>query len=254
MSDIDTLSSENKTFEEMHITDASKLELPSDINGHTVQAYDEELHELISDLLQMGSLVRAVLQASKDIILDHDPDQLELAYQTDVKINELEQKVNTHATTILALRAPVAIDLRMVTASTTIATILERMGDIAKKTFKRTRDLSPDMPDVFANKLGEMIDVTDNMLVLALQSFEQLSISLADQVEPNDDIADEIYQDLLKDLTVAMQEQPDLVPSCIQFILIAKNFERFGDYATKIAKIVCYIKGNDLSEFKSQPE
>ncbi len=212
-----------------------------ELAGHTLKAYDEQLSELESLILQMGARLRVLVLAVKHAVRARSREAVDAARAEDKELNRLELELEHAATVILALQNPLAIDLRFVTSALKISGVLERAGDLAKNTIKRTTGLgaygSPEMLD----KFDRMADVTVSMLDEALVAVKERNADKAIAVWKRDDEVDDLYHAIFQDVQREMQANPKAVEAGTHAVFMAKNIERIADYVTNLAKTVHYI-------------
>ena len=211
------------------------------MNSHIVHSYDEELEHITGLVVKMGLLVRDLVRVAEKSLKDHDTDYVLLAKSTDKKVNSLDSDIEKHATTIIALRQPMAIDLRLAISALKIAVMMERMGDLAKNTVKRASRMHiPPSPAVISN-ISQMADMIATMLEDTMVAFEERDLEKAHAIMMRDDEVDIIYRQMIADLQQDMIQNPSAIPSTMQVVFAVKNIERIGDYVSKIANIIHYI-------------
>lgn len=208
---------------------------------HIVHSYDTELGDLERYMAEMGGLVIDMLKLADRAVKERTEDLAELAQSTDKKINALDTEIEKKATRILALRQPMAIDLRMAVSALRIAVIMERMGDLAKKTAKRAPLIEITLSSEVMSDITNMINLVIEMLEESLDAFQKNDNIRLDDVCLKDVQVDQIYHALKKNLQKAMVDEPEKVPSLMQIIFAIKNIERIGDYVTKVSKLFYYI-------------
>jgi phosphate transport system protein len=189
----------------------------------------------------MGLLVRDMISLAEKSFSEIGTSFVEIAEATDKKVNNYDYEIETQALTILALRQPMAVDLRQVISAFKVAVILERMGDLSKNTTKRASMITTKMPDAISIKIKKMFQIIINMLELALEAFQNSDKAKALMVCEFDGEVDEIYALLMNKLQEEMVTDLKNIPSSMQIIFAIKNIERIGDYVTKFAKIIYYI-------------
>jgi phosphate transport system protein len=211
------------------------------VAGHTVHSYDEELTSITRSISDMGHLVQEMLRLAESALKDTSINLVDTARTTDKKINAYDAEIEHQSVKILALRQPMAVDLRLVSSALKIAVIMERMGDLAKNTVKRASRITSPIPDPILADISKMADIIFVMLSEVLIAFQKTDSAKANEVVIRDYEVDDIYRGLMQTLQNTMMAAPDTVPSVIQLIFAVKNIERIGDYVTKTAKIVHYI-------------
>lgn len=165
------------------------------LSQHTLRSYDQQLERLTQLILEMGGEVRKMIIEAKKTFRSRDEGRVAEAKSADKIINELDQRIEDEAVTVIALQSPMAIDLRFVISVLKITTMLERAGDLAKNTIKRTIKMGDFAPEPITQKLERMADVAAEMLDLALESFDQKDNEKAASVWKRDEEIDELYKE-----------------------------------------------------------
>jgi len=215
---------------------------------HTVKAFTEQLEALSSSVAQMGGLAEAQLADSIDAIAKRDTARAEAVVGADRKVDELQQQIEEQALKVLALRQPMAVDLRETLAAIKIAGELERIGDLAKNIAKRAIVLNREQPIRLAQSLARMGGQSLAQLKLVLDAYSDRDADSAQLVWKQDGEIDEMYNSLFRELLTYMMEDPRTIGLCTHFLFIAKNVERAGDHCTNIAEVVYHmVTGNHLT-------
>ncbi len=208
------------------------------MSEHIVKAYDEELKTLHALIRHMGELTIDQIQKATQSIVKRKEKLAHEVIEKDYQINLLELKVDDLAIRILALRQPVASDLRMVVAALKISNQVERIADYAANIAKRTLLLKDMPPLLAAEKLSDLVKIPKRMIEQALTAFETHNVELALQVWHMDQDVDEHYNAYLLELFDAMVSDPKNIGPCTQLLFAAKNIERIGDQSQNIAEAV----------------
>lgn len=215
-------------------------------NSHTLKSYDQQLSKLTESIVEMGGLVKQMIQNALKSLMEKDPALVDIAIVTDRKINELDQKIEQLATVVLALQNPMAVDLRFVTSALKVAGSLERAGDLAKNTTKRSMKMGNyALPAKMIPTLKSMVDIVVTMLDDALGAIADRNSQKAVAVWKQDDAVDELYHQILTSMQQEMLTDPNNILSCTHVVFAAKNFERIADYAASIAKTVYYVTSGE---------
>ena len=215
---------------------------------HIVKSYDDELKHLNTLISRMGGLVETQLDASIQAVLRRDPEGAEKVVKGDVQIDELETEVEALVVRLLALRQPMAVDLRYIVSALKIAADLERFGDHAKSIAKRAIAISQ-VPRIPAPGLDRMARMVQRMIKDVLDAYLDNDTDKAVKVWRSDAEVDELYNSLFRELLTYMMEDPRNITGCTHLLFIAKNVERMGDHATNIAETVHYqVKGIKLPD------
>jgi len=178
------------------------------MNDHTVKSFDEQLQALSAAVAQMGGLAEAQLAAAIDAIARRDSSAAESAVAGDARIDALQQEIEERALRLLALRQPMAVDLRDTMAAIKIANELERIGDLAKNIAKRALVLNREPPIRLTQSLGRMGKAAQNQLKQVLDAFSSRDAEEAESVWQRDGEIDEIYNSLFRELLTYMMEDP----------------------------------------------
>jgi phosphate transport system protein len=211
------------------------------MNDHTVKSFDEQLQALSGAVAQMGGLAEAQLAAAIDAIARRDSSAAESAVAGDARIDALQQEIEERALRLLALRQPMAVDLRDTLAAIKIAGELERIGDLAKNIAKRALVLNREPPIRLTQSLARMGRAAQNQLKQVLDAFSARDAAEAEAVWRRDGEIDEIYNSLFRELLTYMMEDPRTIGLCTHLLFVAKNIERSGDHCTNIAEVVYHM-------------
>lgn len=218
------------------------------MNEHIVKSFTEQLEALAKNIAQMGGLTEAQLANAIEAIARRDTKLAETAVASDQRVDRLQQAIEDQALKILALRQPMAVDLRNTLAAIKIANELERIGDLAKNIGKRAMVLNREPPIKLAQSLGRMGRQALRQLKGVLDAYSDRDAEAAKTVWRSDEEIDELYNSLFRELLTYMMEDPRIIGLCTHLLFVAKNIERAGDHATNIAETVHYmVTGNYLS-------
>ncbi len=216
---------------------------------HTVKSYDDDIHQLRSLISQMGGLCEAQILASIDALIRRDADAALSVVATDARIDALETEAEALAIRIIALRAPLADDLREIVSCLKITSVLERIGDYAKNIAKRASALAQAAPIEPMVIVPEMARVVASMVKDTLDAFVDRNPDAAAMISHRDMKVDDFYSSLFRSLLTFMMENPQAITPSAHLLFIAKNLERIGDHATNIAEMVYYsATGQHLAE------
>jgi phosphate transport system protein len=217
------------------------------MTDHTVKAFTEKLEALSAGVAQMGGLAEAQLADAVDAIGKRDTALAEGAVGGDRQIDQLQQTIEDQALKLLALRQPMAVDLRETLAAIKIASELERIGDLAKNIAKRAIVLNREQPIRLTQSLARMGRQTLSQLKLVLDAYSDRDAEAAENVWRHDGEIDETYNSLFRELLTYMMEDPRTIGMCTHLLFVAKNIERTGDHATNIAEVVYQmVRGENL--------
>ncbi len=222
--------------------------MPTD-HSHIVKSFDEELAHLSDLISRMGGLAETQLEQSIEALQRRDSSLAEAAIENDRKIDVLHAEVDEMAIRLLALRQPMASDLRHIVTGLKIAPIVERIGDYAKNVSKRAIAINqmPPVKPLFAiPRMGRMVrEMTKDVL----DAFANNDVEKAHEVWMRDAEVDDMYDSLFRELLTYMMEDPRNITPCTHLLFVARNIERIGDLATNIAELIHYqVEGVILDE------
>ena len=211
------------------------------MSDHIVKSFDEQLQALSTAVAQMGGLAEAQLASAIEAIARRDSGAAEDAVAGDGRIDALQAEIEERAMKLLALRQPMAVDLRDTMAAIKIANELERIGDLAKNIAKRALVLNREPPIRLTQSLARMGKAAQNQLKQVLDAFSSRNAEEAESVWQRDGEIDEIYNSLFRELLTYMMEDPRTIGLCTHLLFVAKNIERSGDHCTNIAEVVYHM-------------
>ncbi|MGV6802746.1 MAG: phosphate signaling complex protein PhoU [Ruegeria sp.] len=216
---------------------------------HIVRSFDQELEAVQAHLMRMGGLVEGCLSDAIMALSDKDVALAQQTIKADRAIDELEELVKNDSANIIALRAPTAIDLRMVLATFTIANQLERSGDHAKNIAKRAMTLagSPSLDEVVP-AIARQAQMVQRLLADAMECFIQRNADAAQAIRERDAEVDAMYNNVFRTLLTHMMENPGNITAGMHLHFVAKNLERIGDHATGIAEQTIYLVSGQLPD------
>ncbi len=220
---------------------------------HIYKRYDEELAELKREVLVMGGMVEKMIADAMKSLIEGDAALAKTVIEYDHEVNRKELSIDAKAVDILAMRQPVARDLRFITTALKINTDLERIGDIAVNISERTLELLEEPPLKPYVDLPRMASLAQAMVKDALDSVVEGNVEKARHVMEGDDTVDALYQQIFRELLTHMLADPQAIGRAIRLTFIAKYLERIADHATNIAEMVTYeIEGQDVRHIRSQ--
>lgn len=207
---------------------------------HTVKAFDEDITRLRGLIAEMGGLAEVSVNEAMDALVRGQEDLARTVIQRDKRIDEMEMEVDRLAIRILALRAPMADDLREVIASLKIAGVIERIGDYAKNIAKRVGHIEGRQRFEPLTLLPAMADVASEMVHDVLTAYAARDAEAAREIVLRDAKVDAFYDSIFRNLVSHMVENPTSITTAAQLLFVARNIERIGDHATNIAEQVYY--------------
>ena len=208
---------------------------------HIVKSFDDQLNRLGHVIAEMGGLAEAQLADAMEALLRRDTEKAIQVASADKRIDDLESEVDQLAVSLLALRQPMARDLREVISALKVSSMIERVGDYAKNLAKRTSALAevPPVPPAFT--VGRLGRLAQEMFKEALDSYISRDLERANRVWERDEEADALYTSIFRELLTYMMEDPRNITSCTHLLFVAKNLERVGDHATNIAEMTHFL-------------
>ena len=207
---------------------------------HTVKAFDEDITRLRGLIAEMGGLAEVAIQEAMQALVTGDEELAAGVVERDLKLDRLESEVDELAVRVIALRAPMADDLREIIAALKIAGVVERIGDYAKNIAKRVGRIEGRRRFEPLTLIPAMGEVAAEMVHDVLTAFAARDPVMAREVIAADDKVDAFYDSIFRILVSYMVENPATISSAAQLLFIARNIERIGDHATNVAEMVHY--------------
>jgi phosphate transport system protein len=215
---------------------------------HIVSSYDDELDRLKGEIVRIGDLAVEQLQQAVIALKNGDRALAERVIKADDRIDEMELEISSDVLRVLALRHPMASDLRGVLASLRIASDIERIGDYATNIAKRTLAISDGAVKSAVASVEEMSDYAIGMMRAVRQAYIDHDAEAAMRVRDSDVDLDRRYTRLFRELLTYMLEDPRNITNCAHLLFVAKNVERIGDHVTNIAENICFSVEGTLPE------
>ncbi len=216
-------------------------------NEHIVKSFDDELDHMETIIAEMGGLAEQQLAKAIESLVRRDADLAGRVIADDVLLDRMERDLDTQAMNLLALRQPMAGDLRAVIAGLKTASNLERIGDYAKNVAKRSITLMQSEPVGSASRtIFRMAELVQGMISNVLDAYMQRDADKAADVRARDEEVDQLHTSLFRELLTYMMEDPRNITPCTHLLFIAKNIERMGDHTTNIAEYVHFIAHGDV--------
>ncbi len=210
------------------------------MNDHTVKAFDDDLNRLRGMISEMGSRAAIAIEQATLALDRRDLALAETIVADDKRIDALEAEVEKLVVTTIALRAPMADDLRMMIAALKIAAVLERVGDYAKSIAKRVPVLGDQRAIDATPMLMSMSEIVCEMLRDVLAAYVGNDAPAAQEVSGRDKRVDDFYNSIFRASITYMMENPRSISESAHLLFVAKNLERAGDHATNVAEMVYY--------------
>lgn len=222
---------------------------------HIVASFDNDLDQVQAKISEMGGIAEELLRDALESVQSRDAALARRVIDRDKAVDALEFELEEMIVKIIALRQPVANDLRVLIAAMKIASTLERVGDLSKNIAKRAIPLSTARPVKLTNSIVRMGRATQMQLSGVLNAHAARDVGLAVQIWNQDFELDEMYNAIFREVTTYMVEDSRLIGVGAQLMFIAKNLERIGDHTTQISEMVHYIvKGEVLGDDRPKGE
>lgn len=218
-------------------------------NEHIVRSYEEQLKRLRELVARMGGLAERQVADSANALIRRDVEQATTVIGRDGEIDALEREIENFCVRLLALRQPMAADLRLIVAAMKVSTDIERIGDYARNAAKRAIVVSQQPQLGSLNGFQWMAKLVQENLKEAIDALVKEDAAAAERVWAADAPVDDIYNGIFREMLTHMMEDPRNITAATHLLFIAKNFERIGDHATNIAETVHYaVLGHTLPE------
>ena len=223
------------------------------MSDHTLTAFDQDLEALAAEVGRLGELAMAEVADAVAALIHGDADLAAQVVERDGRLDELELEIEERAVRLVALRQPVADDLRRALSAMKMASNLERCGDLAKNIAKRAMVIGAgEITPTLLRPIERMGELVLKRLGAALAAYAEDDLVAAGEVWSRDGEVDEHYESLFRELLTYMMGDPRLIASGAHLLFVAKNLERIGDHATNIAEIVHYE--NTGEQLTSRPK
>ncbi len=227
----------------------------SDQPDHLVRSFDAELNRLRAMITEMGGMVETQVALATQAILQRDPAAATRAVEDDMKVDALERTIEQLVIQLLALRQPMAADLRHIVAALKMTGDLERIGDYAANAAKRSIVLSQYPMGYSFSGLAHMLQLVQAQLKAIIDAIGNADAEQAIAVWKGDARIDDVYNTVFRELITYMMEDPRNITSCAHLLFIAKNLERIGDHTTNIAETVHYaVTGQVLMDARPKSD
>lgn len=207
---------------------------------HTLKAFDEDLNRLRALISEMGGLAEYAIGEAMRCLIQRDVEGAMKVVEDDKKLDALEIETERRVVQLIALRAPMAGDLRDVVAALKISGVVERIGDYAKNISRRVPQLENAGKIEPLSLLPEMARIATQMVHDVLDAFVNRDAEAAVRVAERDEAVDDFYDSIFRTLLTFMMENPNNIGQAAHLLFVAKNLERVGDHATNIAEMVYY--------------
>lgn len=202
--------------------------------------FDTELLNLNNQLIGMGTLVEEAIKNAVKIIVSNDQELLEKSREQEELINSAEKKIQNHCLRLLLHQAPVANDLRGISAALKMITDLERIGDQAIDIVEMSQYIKNRNNVISVTHIDEMAKQASKMVTFSIDAFVKKDFELAKSVSESDDIIDGLFDKVKVETVEIIERDKALSEEAIDLMLIAKYLERIGDHAVNIAEWVAF--------------
>ena len=222
-------------------------------HDHIVKSFDTELARLTGEIVAMGELSAVQLDNAIDALGKRDSRAAQRIVDNDDALDSQERGISQDVLRLLALRQPMARDLREALAALRIASDIERIGDYAANIAKRSMTLNLSAPVPLVASLPALVKVAGDMVRDVLGAYRNRDATAARVVWERDSQLDTLYDGLFRELLTHMMEDPRSITACTHLLFIAKNLERIGDHATNIAENVWFVVHGTAMKGHSDP-
>ncbi|KAB8129533.1 phosphate signaling complex protein PhoU [Gracilibacillus oryzae] len=211
------------------------------------ESFESEIHHLEQLIIKLARRTKEQLQLAVQTLYDCDVEKAREVIQNDKELDKLDMQINEEAVVLIARQQPVATDLRRLIVALRISSDLERMADNAKNIAKSATHLGENHGITVHPSIREMEAIASEMIDLAISSYENEDISLARKLSELDDMVDNMYSSMLRELLEVSATEPQSIQHVMQMAFSGRYVERIGDHATNIGEDVTYlVKGKSL--------
>jgi phosphate transport system protein len=215
--------------------------------------FQVELEQLKAKLLEMSALVESAIYRSVQGVVEKNAELAQLVIKNEARVNELEIEIDDMAIGLLALQAPMATDLRFITAALKINNDLERMGDLAVSMAEAALALVDEPSIRPLIDIPHIAGLAQGMVRKSLDAFVTRDEDLARSVLASDDAVDNLRTASFHELTSFMSKNPEHIQQALRLLSVVRNLERIADHATNIAEDVLFmVKGIDVRHHNEQ--
>jgi phosphate transport system protein len=212
---------------------------------HTAKAFDDDMDHIRGMIAEMGARAETAVNNAMKALMENDKALAQTTREDDKIIDRLEAEVEKLVVQTIALRAPMADDLRELVAALKIAAVVERIGDYAKNISKRVGQLETNNFLSSNDQLRRMGDIAGEMVRNAMQAYANRDIELARAVTIRDDAVNQLYKNLFVDFIGFVAKNPQSATEIAHLLYISKNLERVGDHSTNWAHMIYFTETGD---------
>lgn len=202
--------------------------------------FDTELENLNLELIKMGSLIETAIETSSKALINQDIELVYKVNELEKEIDEMEKTIESHCLKLLLQQQPVASDLRIISTALKMITDMERIGDNAEDIAEIAKFMVNQKFIKDLVHIPQMAEATISMVKRSVDAFVSKDLELAKEVCKDDDIVDNLFRVIRKELIEKIQEKEENGEQAIDLLMIAKYFERIGDHAENIAEWVIF--------------
>jgi phosphate transport system protein len=214
---------------------------------HTVKSYEEQLQKLTNDLVVMGGNCETALGNSIKSLCNNDNTIADTVINNDAVIDNFESQIEQEVVDLIALRQPMAIDLRETVTALKISSDLERIGDLAKNISKRTKLINGKLPDNLSQSIDRVGSMVQKQLKLVLDSYTNRSPEIALDVWEKDEEVDNLTNLCMEEVIKHIKSGSENIDHGSHLLFVTKNIERIVDHVTNIAEQIYFlVKGTYL--------
>ncbi|QIK40016.1 phosphate signaling complex protein PhoU [Pontivivens nitratireducens] len=222
---------------------------------HIVSSFDDDLIAVQARISEMGGIAEEMLSGALEAVKNRDAQMAQEVIARDKRLDAIEMEVENLATRVIALRQPMAGDLRLLISALKMASTLERVGDLSKNIARRAVYLANARPVKLSSSIVRMGNQTLGQLTEVLDAFTSRDTALAVSVWKRDVEVDEMYNSIFREVVTYMMEDPRTIGLGSQLLFVAKNLERIGDHSTHLAETIYYIvEGTPLGDDRPKGE
>ena len=216
---------------------------------HTISAFDDDMDEIRGLIAEIGARAETAVIAAMKALRQHDIEAAATIRAEDKIIDGLETDVERLVVRTIALRAPMADDLRELIAALKMSAVIERIGDYAKNIAKRVPQMSGKIPASALEQLGRMGEIVVEMIRTAMDAYAKRDVDLARAVTVRDEVVDQLNKDLFVDFVAYVVKNPENATEVAHLLFTAKNLERIGDHTTNVAQMIYFTEtGENLPD------
>lgn len=202
--------------------------------------FDEQLHLLNQEMMQMGSMIEDSIQKAINALIDQNVELAKKIMDNDTQIDHEQKKIENLCFNLLMQQQPVAKDLRVISAAMKMVTDMERIGDHAADISEMTILMSKTKYIPNLEHINRMASETVQMLIRSIEAYVEKDMKKAVDVIASDDVVDDLFDKNKEELIEQIQREPQSAESAADMLMVAKYFERIGDHATNIAEWVIF--------------